>query len=795
MLVLVTAVLALASCGQTTCQNGHSFDTSKYEYDDTNHWYKCSACGAKDSVEAHSMTSGKCQTCGYSSSGIDYSTVTVMDQDTRYNFVVANTVDEIAYEIKTVTALMGDLNKKGFKFFRTYSDEEVAEQEIVVGYDANRDISRRAYDFLNRLDKKSYFDMRYVVYADSGSIGIAYELNKYTDISVMDFIYDEIIIKLVGNKDYIAVERGVVMQGSIDLIAEQEKLDDIQEAEQWAMVEANLVNKWGAEKGAEFLESFKTLYSLYDDGLVVWAANLYDPGIGGFYATASGRDHEGIYPSPETTGMCLDMGGSFGAPGEIRELIPDIMKYQIIYYLKSTQYEDGYFYPPGASRSVWQTSGVAARGRSLSRAESLFRSYGALPQYPTINLSGDKKTADEYWQDLRDRGLVDQDPPKVPQNIDDLTGTSTASLRTSSIVAVASIVNTSVIATAEVKNELNDYHLFINWLESNNVKAGPYGAGNTIQARLVEFQTASKTLEANVGKFQPDPSDSEKYTKYAGMNMVEIIYAYLESCINPKTGIWGEPNDRNPKGTEFAYTNGFFKIIAIYNAIRRPVPYPVEAAQALMEGTISKEGTSNNACDVYNIWAGITMLQTNVKSYQPDKSITEATLNKIDELLVEYGDLPIITSYNKQKGYQKADGSFSHSTAGSAETYQGPLKVGLGYNEGDIDAIAKALWSTIGPIITLYGANGKKGFYLHNYMEYMQILLENGPVIKYSYAELEAGVTYVPNNRLPGPSYANAIPDSSTASTSVTPVSNELVCVPSFNTDYSSSGKKQTYAA
>ncbi|MBO5906676.1 MAG: hypothetical protein J6Q85_00795 [Clostridia bacterium] len=889
-LVLVAVLLALASCGDNdpckdghsftsytsngdaTCtadgtktakcdrcdvtdtvddvgsQKGHHFDPTTYLYDSVNHWFKCTRCDAVAGSEAHVMQSGDCTKCEYSIGGgsTDYNGVTVMNKGVTYNYVITDDIDKIPNEISTAMSIMTTLNSKGFKFWRTYMDEDITAQEIVVGYDANRDISRRAYDFLNRLPKDNYFEMRYVVYADNGNIAIAYELNRYTDMSVISFVIDELIEKLVGNRDYIAIDRGIVMQGSFDLIEEQEKLDDATEARQWETVKNNLVAKWGEEKGLEFLEAFKQLYSLYQDGLVVWAANLYDPGIGGFYATASGRDHEGIYPSPETTGMCLDMGGSFGAPGEIRDLIPDIMKYQIIYYLKSVQYSDGYFYPPGASRAVWQTTGVAARGRSLSRAESLFRSYGAKPQYDTANLYGDGKTADEYWAELRAKGLVNQDPPKVPKNVDDLNSAGTASLRTSSVVAVAAIYDSSVVATATTVNELNDYYKFIDWLETNNIKASPYGPGNTIQARLVEFHTASRQLENNEGKFIPKDTDSDKYKKYHGMNMLDMIYYYCESCINPATGIWGFPNDSNPTGTEFLYTNGFFKIIAIYESLGRPVPYPVKSAEALMQGTVSKEGTSNNACDVYNIWASISMLQTNIKKWtettylnflgfrddygtevirtaldkyldslgitvdDPEyetkkaaaradiaetiKKFKEDTLKKIDDLLNEYGALPIITSYKKQKGYQKEDGSFSHSTSGSAETYQGPLVVGLGYKEGDIDAIAKALWSTIGPIVQLYGATGKSGYYLHNYMIYMQILLENGPVIKYSYKELEAGTAYVPNNRLPGPSYANAIPGSSSVET-VTTVTTETLCVPSFNTSYSSSGKKQYYVA
>ncbi len=770
----------------------HTLDETKYVYDADGHWFKCSGCDFVGETEAHQIFGNRCQICGYVGESVDYGDVTVMGKDRRYNFVIVDAIDKISNEAIESLALMDTLKAKGFDFYRTYMDEDIGDQEIVVGYDPSRAISRRAYDFLGRLDKESYFDMRYVVYADSGNIAIAYELNQYTDLSVLGLIFDELMAKLVGDKDYIAIDRGIVMQGSIDLIAEQAKLDEILEAEQWTTVEKNLVEKWGAEKGAELLEAFKTLYSLYDDGLVVWAANLYDPGIGGFYATASGRDHEGIYPSAETTGMALDMANSFGAPADIKTLIPDIMKYQIVYFLKSIQDPDGYFYAPGAKKSDWRAGGVAARARNLSRAESLLNAFGAKPTYDTSTGTwGDEITADEYWEDLRSRGLVNQDPPKVPKNVEDAAN-GVASLRDSSVVAVASIY-TSVQAVADSANELNDYKLFIDWIENQNVVTGPYGAGNNIQARIQEIIKASDILERNEGKYAPAETEADKYKKYAGMNMVEMVRDHLDRNVNETTGIWGAPTEAKPNGTEFAYTNGFFKIVAVYNAIKAPVPHPAKAAEALMNGTVSAEPTSTNACDVYNIWAGITMLQTNVSSYQTDEAVTTATLNKIDELIAEYGATPIITSYNKQKNYQKEDGSFSHNTSGSAETYQGPLVVGLGYNEGDIDAIAKALWSTIAPIAKLYGATGKSGFYRHNYMEWIQIILENGPIVKYDYKEVQAGtVTYVPNTRLPGPSYAAVEAE---APIEAVAVSDAIVCVPCFNTDYTSSGKKQSYVA
>ena len=47
----------------------------------------------------------------------------------------------------------------------------------------------------------------------------------------------------------------------------------------------------GGEAADELVASLKDLYSIYDDGLIEWFANLYDVETGAWYYSNSARDN------------------------------------------------------------------------------------------------------------------------------------------------------------------------------------------------------------------------------------------------------------------------------------------------------------------------------------------------------------------------------------------------------------------------------------------------------------------------------------------------------------------------
>lgn len=177
------------------------------------------------------------------------------------------------------------------------------------------------------------------------------------------------------------------------------------------------------------------------------------------------------------------------------------------------------------------------------------------------------------------------------------------------------------------------------------------------------------------------------------------------------------------------------------------------ALLGIQDAIVSDEPTLTNACDVYNAWTCITLLRNNLRDQYNEgekAQIRETILKRIDDVIAASGTKPILTAYNKQSRYKLADGSFSHNTLSGYPWHQGPHHISLGIErEGDIDAIGKCIAGTIGPIRNVYGAKHVPYFQRHHFMTYMQIIVSNGPVVKYDREAVERGeVKFVPNTRL-----------------------------------------------
>lgn len=192
--------------------------------------------------------------------------------------------------------------------------------------------------------------------------------------------------------------------GSIDhnlpdeLVTELKARDRETKKRQWANFESKL--EYNAR---EITEAFKSMYELYDDGLVKWMANLYDPdicvcnevygksvcehhplcGTGAFHYTHSGRDNVGFMPVIEATysvyGFVEDCG--FTSPDRVKEYLGDEIGEKLTKFAENLQDPDGYFYHPHWGKDI----GVGRRGRDLVRAEGLLARYGKKPKYPTIS--------------------------------------------------------------------------------------------------------------------------------------------------------------------------------------------------------------------------------------------------------------------------------------------------------------------------------------------------------------------------------------------------------------------------
>ena len=126
------------------------------------------------------------------------------------------------------------------------------------------------------------------------------------------------------------------------------------------------------------------LYSIYDERLYVWFATLWDPQIGGFYFSSSGRDCDAFLPDVESTAQAMHFVQKSGLLSfygdDLKDALPGAMREALLNFTKGLQdKDDGFFYHPQWGRNVT----TPRRARDLSWATNLIERLGDKPNYPT----------------------------------------------------------------------------------------------------------------------------------------------------------------------------------------------------------------------------------------------------------------------------------------------------------------------------------------------------------------------------------------------------------------------------
>ena len=135
-------------------------------------------------------------------------------------------------------------------------------------------------------------------------------------------------------------------------------------------------------------EELKLLMKVYDERILEWYANLWDPEIGGFYYSNSARDTEGYLPDIESTTQALNSLQNFEVIG-LKKTLPEPMQKKLLEFAKSLQSEDdGYFYHPQWGKDI----GISRRGRDLSWSLDMINSLGGEPTYPSPIKRAESKT-------------------------------------------------------------------------------------------------------------------------------------------------------------------------------------------------------------------------------------------------------------------------------------------------------------------------------------------------------------------------------------------------------------------
>ena len=238
------------------------------------------------------------------------------------------------------------------------------------------------------------------------------------------------------------------------------------------------INERGGD-GAAVANAYRELYGMHELGLCSWLARLFDPDIGGFYHSNSGRDNEWVewegkreftLPDMESTHQALWLMKDSGMINDFSE-IPEWMREKIKAFTCSLQSEeDGHIYHPQWGKRVNDTK----RARDLIAATGVCEYLNFKLPYPT---------ATERISAAMAKNPDKKDEPK-------------------SIPALSEHLRS--------KEAFLKYLEDLPWNASEGLAA--YGAGNTLaaQARLI---------------------------KAAGLG--DVMCDFLDSIQNKETGFWG----------------------------------------------------------------------------------------------------------------------------------------------------------------------------------------------------------------------------------------------------------------
>jgi len=309
--------------------------------------------------------------------------------------------------------------------------------EILFG-DVGRKISDAAYRRLDRfadlLTIKSEDKSAYLIYAEGGSLAIAFT-DYFACLRAVEYIETELTDTVYSAANGTVTKESFSTREFISERREELRLNGLTEVAQVL----------GSDAAALLLD----IYDLYTDELYLWAANLYDPKSGGFYYSESARNNDGFLPDLESTMQILGMLERSGLTKSWVDLFPEEMKVKLLAFARDMQVEEGWFYHPQWGNGITKTR----RGRDAGWARRIITALGAEPYY---------KWATDQILELM---------------------SFTEPLGTSKVTAVS-----KVVASAAVAPEYASKQAFINYLDGLFSGGNSYSAGNTINSTISEIR-------------------------------------------------------------------------------------------------------------------------------------------------------------------------------------------------------------------------------------------------------------------------------------------------------------------
>ena len=232
----------------------------------------------------------------------------------------------------------------------TYDPSESdGKHEIIIGK-TNLSISREAYRRLRAYTSSDNYESTFVIYAEGSSVAIAYDEDSvgFACAEGVRYFAENYVI----GKTELTLNEGVVASKTVSVLDHYAALDAKNRETAFNTLAAHI----GGDLGAELVSAMKELYAIYNPDVITWFANLYDPGVGGFYFSNSARDKHGFLPDLESTGQALffiEGSGMLSGTGSssFASILSDETKAQIAKFIRSCQDPNGYFYHPQWSKA------------------------------------------------------------------------------------------------------------------------------------------------------------------------------------------------------------------------------------------------------------------------------------------------------------------------------------------------------------------------------------------------------------------------------------------------------------
>lgn len=427
--------------------------------------------------------------------------------------------------------------------------------------------------------------------------------------------------------------------------------------------------------GKPALDQVKRLYSLYDDSVYEWIANLWDDEVGGFYYANSGRDFEGFLPDIESTRQALAIirtSGMVDIYGDnvdeaFVKVFPKEYADKIVAFVKKCQDPDtGYFYHEQWGENV----GAARLGRDLDQAITLLTLFGAKPDYPTA--------------------------------LDRLSGAAGVSLTArGSYVSATSVVERT---SSGLPEHLKSKEAFKAYLDTFDFVRDSHNNGHVVASQSTQIKAAGLI------DFACDYFDA----------IQEQVYQQQIANGETPSGLW-QP--------EINYTSvsGLYKIGGLYKEAGRGINHLDECVRSCIEA-VKLNVEPADIIYVFNPWAGMNTAISAMKRVVAsgnDKYSLEATHALVRSELSELVRITV----DKLLVFQKESGGFSYTREFSAPTTQG-TPVSLGLREGDLNATNIAVNSISSHIFYCAGLNRPDIWNFEDFDNFIDIMKNLEPIEK-----------------------------------------------------------------